>query len=257
MIPHDSDAWLVQSQGEVRAANVSGEVPSEPLDERWSRTREVDVVLAPLSWRDNAVFAAKLSALHDGQSLAVRVRWRDATRDEGVVDHAQLRDGAALAFSNEAEPPLFGMGSHQHPVNLWHWKAERPIDAAGLLDLIGATPHRIVDPLLGESKSDVSPRYVPAPSSAESGGKPAELSAETFEKLRQLQASGAVIASNARWADDEWSVVFVRSLAPRTAQEVALQPGAQVLVALAIWNASIGDHAGCKSISIWQKLVVE
>lgn len=261
LVPINADSWLVHRQSTLRVERVRG---GEPLskgcaatDERFANVAEIDVVLAPLAWRNDALFEAKLAAFHDGESLALRLRWRDPTRDEGSLDPADPRDGAALAFSNEAAPPLFGMGSRSHPVNLWHWRAMRLIDRAGVLDLVDAKPHVVVSPLFGESRADVRPHYLPAPSEPVSGGELDELAAESFASLREFETNGKAVAGSARWAGGEWAVVFVRQLAPRTASEADLRPGRPVVVAAALWDGAGGDRNGQKSFSIWQKLVIE
>ncbi len=261
LVPINADSWLVHRQGALRVERVDGgpalATGCDAADERFEGAAELDVVLAPIAWRNDAVFAAKLSAIHDGQSIALRVRWRDATRDEGALDPAQPRDGVAVAFSNEDAPPLFGMGSRSHPVNLWHWQALRLIDRAGVLDLVDAQPHLLSSPVFGESRTDVKPHYLPAPSEPVAGGGVDALSAESFRAVRELGANARSVASAARWAGGEWAVVFVRELAPRNASEADLRRGAPVLVALALWDGSGGDIDGYKSFSIWQKLVIE
>ncbi len=150
------------------------------------------------------------------------------------------------------------MGSHEHPVNLWHWRAARMIDTAGVLDLIEALPHVMMHPVYRESRLDVAPLYVPAPSSAISGGRLKELSAETFGDVRDLEReNGAPVGASARWNGGEWSLVLTRSLAGPKPGEVSFEPGQQVLFSSAVWNGSSGDHGGAKSISIWQQLVLD
>jgi mono/diheme cytochrome c family protein len=261
LVPIDADRWLVHGQATLRASAVRGgpalSSGCDALDERWQKADEIDLVLAPLAWRNDAVFEAKLAALHDGESIALRLRWRDATRDEASLEPGDARDAAALAFSNEAAPPLFGMGSRAHPVNLWHWQALRLIDRAGVLDLVEAAPHMLTSPVFGEARADVKPHYLPAPSEPLSGGELEELSAESFAALRALDVSGGAVGGAARWAGGEWAVVFVRQLAPRNSAEADLRSGRPVVVAAAIWDGSGGDRGGQKSFSIWQKLVVE
>jgi DMSO reductase family type II enzyme heme b subunit len=75
--------------------------------------------------------------------------------------------------------------------------------------------------------------------------------------MRELGESGRAVAASARWEGGEWSVVFVRELAPRTANEVDLRLGRSVLAALALWDGAGGDVGGHKSFSIWQKIAVE
>jgi DMSO reductase family type II enzyme heme b subunit len=50
--------------------------------------------------------------------------------------------------------------------------------------------------------------------------------------------------------------MFRRSLAPTGQGAVALQAGATVPVAFAVWNGSAGDRDGKKSVTIWQDLKI-
>lgn len=256
LIPPGSEARYVHRSETLRVARVKVDLPRHATDALWSEATELDIVLAPLVWRDDAVMNAKLAALHDGRRIALRLRWSDSTRDDGGALDTPNRDGAALAFSNEAAPPLFGMGSQAHPVNLWHWKAERPVDAKGVLDLVRATPHLLHDPVMGESRIDVTPLYLPAPSGAVAAGAPTELTAEGFATLRELETIGRVVACSARYSDGGWSLVFLRDLAPRAEREVDFS-AKRVRLACAIWDGNRGDHGASKSISIWQRVDLE
>lgn len=261
LVPINADSWLVHRQATLRVSRVDDGAPlsagCEANDERFVRAAEIELVLAPLAWRNDAVVAAQLSAIHDGETIAVRLRWRDASRDEGAFDPIQPRDGAALAFSNESAPPLFGMGSRSHPVNLWHWQALRLIDRAGVLDLVDARPHVLSSPVFGESRADVKPHYLPAPSDPVAGGAVGELAAESFSAMRELDSDARAVLASARWAGGEWAVVFVRQIEPRNESEANLRAGRPVVVAAAIWDGSGGDAGGHKSFSIWQKLALE
>lgn len=257
LIPADSERRLVHRHETLQVPRTQSALPDDARSAAWGDARELEVVLAPVVWHAAAVLGAKVAAVHDGQRIAIRLRWRDATRDDVTTNESELRDAAALAFSNEDAPPLFGMGAHDQPVNLWHWKAERMIDAKGMLDLVRKLPHTWIDPVFGESRLDVGPVYLPAPSSSVAAGRPLELSAETFAAIRELESEGKALACAARYDDGEWAVVFTRSLEPRVEREVMLRPGVPALVALAIWDGSGGDRGGCKSTSIWQKIALE
>ena len=72
-------------------------------------------------WRDDSVTEARLQAVHDGKTLIVRLSWADPSRDDLEHGKAGKRDAAAIQFSPSKDvPPLFGMGSKKHPVNIWH-----------------------------------------------------------------------------------------------------------------------------------------
>jgi DMSO reductase family type II enzyme heme b subunit len=50
--------------------------------------------------------------------------------------------------------------------------------------------------------------------------------------------------------------MFRRTLMPTGQGAVALQAGATVPIAFAVWNGSAGDRDGKKSVTIWQDLKI-
>ena len=253
LVPTGAEARLVHRARRIAAQRVDGPVPADPADERWNDVPEEDIVLAPLWWRDDALVGASLSALHDGERLAIRLRWEDDSADYRPFGLTAETDAAALQLTTLRVPQLFGMGSERHPANLWHWRALRFEDEAGLLDLLDVTPHMRSDSRRGEVRLD-APVYVPtlgeiAPSSRADSARASGVG----EVERQ---SDERVAVRARAAAGGWEVVFSRSLERASDEEVQLLPGDQVRVACALWNGSAGDRGGRKSISIWHTLVL-
>ncbi len=259
LIPEGSERRLVHRTGLVRAARTGTPVPSDPEDERWAGAVELEVVLAPLAWNDRSVVSARVSALHDGTTLAVRVRWPDGSRDDRIGGPARHGDGVSLALTSAPAPPLVGMGSPEHPVNLWHWKAFRAEDAAGLFDLLGGLPHGRPDPLQPWPGRLDAPLYqsVTVPGAGGPGREPESLHAEGFDDLSPDHPEASRVTVDPRWNEGEWSVVLRRALAARHERELELVPGSFALLSLAVWNGSAGDHHGKKSFSIWQRLELE
>jgi len=229
---------------------LSGALPTGPEDPRWDTLAPVELAMAPLSWRAESIFHVSVCAVHDGENLALRLTWEDLSRDD--VSGGELADAIALQFSGEAAPPLFGMGSRSHPVNIWHWKSFRFADVARFSDRVDATPHRRTGPELGPVAVLDTPVYRPVfTSEADS------VVAEGYESARRFSAEGVPTSAAATWTNGAWQVVFTRSLAARTEGEVAFEQGGTVQMACAVWNGSAGDRGGSKSISTWQRLVVE
>lgn len=254
LIPQASEERLVQRSGELVARLIDGHLPTNGLDERWKDAPELEVTLAPIAWRDDAVFSVHVAALHDGHELALRLRWNDPTRDDRLsVEREEPRlDAAAVALSNEMAPPLAGMGAEEHPVNLWHWRASSAVDLLGVLDLVEAAPHLLRDPLANSARADVAPLYLPAPGGALSGGRSAELEGRGAGATEPHEGDLRTLACH---TGSEWNVVFVRALASN--DERAVELGREPLVAaFAIWDAARGDHGAVKSFSIWQRVVV-
>lgn len=249
LIAEGMEERFVLNRSTVRAGRVP-EIPRDPGATEWFRADETRVVLAPTWWRDDSIFECMVSALHDGEHVALRMRWVDPTRDVSQ-NPDKLGDGAALQLSSAFGPPLFGMGSREHPTNLWHWRAKDWRGEPGVLDLIESGRHS--SPPSG-AVSD-APLYVPSArpqrDSAESiEGRGPDVVGERSEHVFSVDVSSA-------WRDGVWEAVFVRSLRPRVTRELELSPGQSIQVACAIWNGSAENHGGRKSISIWQRLELE
>jgi len=246
LIPAGTEERYVLRGDRIGAARVE-RVPTEARAADWSRAEEVRVVLAPTWWRDDAVFECTVSALHDGRNVALRLRWPDATLDAaGELDTPG--DGAAVQLSGAPAPPLFGMGSHEQPTNIWHWRELSRSAEPGFLDLVEHGLRHVPE---GEAVPDV-PFYVPYSTeprreSAESieGRGPAAVG-ERDERVFDIDVSSA-------WVDGVWEIVFVRSLRARVGRELELVPGRTVQLACAIWNGSAENQGGRKSISVWQR----
>ena len=255
LIPPGSEERLVHRVGGLEAPRVDA-LPTEPDDARWDEVQELDVVLSPLAWDDQAVLGARVAAVHDGERIAFRLRWLDPTREDrpgaGVTPYP---DAASIALTSDPAPPLIGMGSARHPVELWHWQAYRPEDVGGYLDILGRPPHQPPDPLgLDEGRLD-APLYVPAPGMRGPLEQADELAAEGFEHVEEPVEAASDVDVVPAWEGARWSVVFTRALEPPTDRSVPLLPGAPALFAVAVWNGAAGDRRGRKSFSIWQRVV--
>jgi len=254
LIPAGTAQRLVHTRATLRGQRTA-RVPLDPDDPAWNAADEVDVVLAPLWWSDEAVLGASLSAVHDGETLALRLRWPDETGDVRLFSEGTTTDAAALQLSGEPRVALFGMGAPGHPTNLWHWQALRVEDASAALELLDLAPHAARPTQPGEVRPDV-PLYRRLLGRLEPSSDAARITVEGVSSVGSAPRFPGEVAAHARWHAGEWSVVFSRALAPGTDQ-VPLRPGSTVQIACAVWNGAAGDDGAKKSISIWQELVLE
>lgn len=237
------------------------ELPRTPDDAGWNGIDAGRVQLMPLWWRNERVEEVALQAAHDGEQLALRLRWRDATRDDDVLRQRGFTDGAAVQFSDAPEPPLFAMGTDEITVNIWHWTAvwerDRATGEQKLVDEYPAMPRNVNSGVPREAV------YM----TAESVGNPVaqeqrvssveDVNVRGFGSLTTQPPRGQNVEGKARWADERWKVVFVRDLASPQEADVQLTPGHRVSIALAIWDGKAEDRNGQKSISIWQRLTLQ
>jgi DMSO reductase family type II enzyme heme b subunit len=236
LLPADADHRAVQRRERLTAARVAT-LPQSADDPAWQGT---ELVLAPLQWHEQAVHAVEIAALHDGSELAVRLRWRDATRDDRALDACP--DAAALQLSDDQDPPVIAMGARGAPVHIWHWQTFRPRDAAGLLDALV--------PLPDGTRADVP---------LQSGEAPVRRTAVAAHglgagELRPFRDAARDLAVQPSWNDGAWTLLLRRKLTGSSHDDLSLVPGTKLHVAVAVWNGAAADLGMRKSISVWQRL---
>lgn len=123
----------------------------DPAAQDWTSVEGVTLALDPTpvgsqpseyvinSWKDRpygATGALLAAAAHNGEDFFVRLRWDDATKDDGIRDTDGFPDAAAVLFAVRGDAPLQSMGSPDQPVNAWYWRpdVESPVSvtATGL-----------------------------------------------------------------------------------------------------------------------------
>jgi DMSO reductase family type II enzyme heme b subunit len=81
------------------------------------------------SWMDRHIGAVEkvdVQALHNGEILAFRLEWEDATENGSITDNDTFPDAAAIALPASEDAPLVVMGAPGAPVNAWFWRADQP-----------------------------------------------------------------------------------------------------------------------------------
>jgi DMSO reductase family type II enzyme heme b subunit len=81
------------------------------------------------AWADKkigAVGEVSVAAVHDGDTLAFRLEWVDATQDATLDDTTSFPDAAAILLPSVpgAVGLLMTMGGEGLPVNAWYWRAD-------------------------------------------------------------------------------------------------------------------------------------
>ena len=254
LIPDQTDRRLVQVPERLRVRRVADELPRNPDDLGWEECEEVSIVLAPLWWRDESVLYATLGAVHDGESIAIRVRWPDATGKTTVLSDATRSDALALQLSRAVAPPLFGMGSAELPTIIWHWKAIGLEQVAGAMELLDSDLS--TETRTGDTHWE-APMYHALDDQLALSEKVEQLDVRGVESARDAVRSGSEVAVAPRWSDGEWSVVFSRKLSPSGARDIRFTPGESARVACAIWNGAAGDRGPQKSITIWHEFALD
>lgn len=256
LIPQGAEDRLVQRRERVVAARVEPDAGARDAgDWNWTGAREVRLALAPLWWNDDAVLEARVAALHDGETLALRVRWSDPTADGPEAGLPPYADAVAVQLSADEHPSFFGMGHGATPTNLWHWRALDLFDLSQYDALISLFPHRIGDWLTPDDLR-ASPYHQLAAGPVVVSGEAVAVRPAGMRVLREQEGLPAPVQASASWLDGEWQVVLQRPLEPGTPRELPLAPGGRMSFDIALWNGAIRDLRGQKSVSIWHELVL-
>jgi mono/diheme cytochrome c family protein len=250
-------------------------LPTSPDAGTWRDTPAVNIHMMPLWWRTDRPEEITVRALHDGKSLALLLKWEDASHDGTAIRPQDFRDAAAVEFAMTPDPPFFAMGQTGQPVNIWMWKSERQADLEpAFQDLekvypnigIDSYPNLLKSPLEQPMRNALTlesdPRFVTAWGAGNIVADPTrrsaaeDLSAQGFGTLRAHPAAAQAVTATGEFATGSYLVQFTRAFA--TGQDaVRLSPGIRVPVAFAVWNGSAGDRDGKKSVTIWQELMLE
>lgn len=261
-----------QRLAEVRSHEITArpvqKLPSAVDDAQWNEAEEARVTLMPLWWHEGYVDSVRVRALHDGERLALRLEWKDGTRDVGGVRQNRFPDGAAVELSAETSPPLFAMGAAGQPVSIWAWKALWDEDRKQFQDVESAYPRIVDDGYYGRGKGWdaeplADPEYRPA---AELGNRIAATERPSTVESARAAGLGTLTTRPAdqqsvqdvsRWENGTWRLELIRSLSGSDSADVSLAAGTEVSVAFAIWDGSAGDRNGQKTVSIWNRLILQ
>ncbi len=232
LAPEETGWRLVQQPKTLTAVRVLA-TPEVVDGIEWNASREQRFVLAPLAWDAQSVIEVRVSAVHDGEQLAIRLRWDDAQADGPGGE--LLSDAVAVGFAPRDTAPLVGMGGFgagDGTIALWTWRAaprpsERGADAPPHAGLGASTTARVIE-------------------------------ARSFGTLET--GPGHALQAQSRRTENGWEVVMVHPLGPLTAAAdpaLTLAPRRSIPFALACWNGAAGDRAGRKSFTIWHSLTLD
>lgn len=242
-------------------------------DSAWEAMKPVTIRTTPLWWRDGPQSNLQVAAVHDGQSLAVRLTWDDRQADRHAGKTESFRDAAAIEFSSGGAEPFVGMGAKGTILDLWLWDADRAAPA----DLEEVNPRLVVDVYpfnekqgaetaeydrVGTKTTNQADISLPARTAgnqiARSSAHPSGASSLTAAgpgTINFRPRENQEVKARGEWQDGHWTVVFLRPLKSKVG--VSLTPGAHVSAAFALWDGAHRDRGPQKQISIWQDVVLE
>ncbi len=230
------------SVGDVlRAVLVEGAVPSDPGDEAWNAVRAsyvplVGQIIEAPRWFAPRVHGVWVSALHNGEALALRLAWNDPSRSpdaawqewldrmattmtdaDGPVPTEQGTDRLHVQFPLQLpsgmEQPYFLGGDARRPVFQWRWT--------------GAPEGLVEGTATGLDRFTVY------------GGEPEA-------------------AHTARFQDGQWVLVITRALIPAdTARAPTFHPGRAIPIGFFAADGSNGEDSVRGAVSAWFALHLE
>jgi mono/diheme cytochrome c family protein len=242
------------------------------IDEKtWSAAAPVSILVSPLWWRDHQDPDLEVAALHDGQNIALRLTWKDASKNDSLVRPQDFEDMAAVQLFQGTVEPFLGMGGAGQSVDMWHWRASRHGPAYAPSDVESAHPLMAVDMYPFESPGAGAnhpgaqqPReFMTAwaagnlrsdPSAAFTGSN---LQAQGAGSITMRPKASQIVKAQGQWTNGRWTVVLRRSLAVSPEEGVGLRAGERVSVAFALWDGAYRDRNGQKLVSIWHDLHLE
>jgi DMSO reductase family type II enzyme heme b subunit len=200
-----------------------------------------------------------VSAVHDGKRVAILCTWRDPIADGAAVRVQDFQDAIALQFSMSGTTPFLGMGDKDNPVNIWQWKAGWQQEMDGDrpdVNIVYASMHSDV-----YFQTNTLYRTAEAANNLLSQTKhvsPIEdANARGFGTFTSQPAAAQNVKGRGIWRDSHWSVVFVREMKSRDADDVQLAVGKPAPIAFAVWDGQNRDRNGRKVVSNWHKLILE
>lgn len=246
----------------VRSQTLSLEGPratgSVPLDDPWSSTWDtVPKLRIPLSAQNiappyggGAIRSVTARAQHDAERVYFLLEWTDLDPDASVTANLDFTDAAALQFPITDDATPYTMGGPEHPVNIWQWKAVWQSDIESGFE---TSAERWPDAVVDRYPHPDDPLYRPAESlgnlNAQRGRvTPIEdLVAEGFGTLTSSETQQ--VLGSGEWRDNQWRVVFSRSLGSGESQLASFDTTTATPVAFAVWDGGAGDRNGQKSIA--------
>ena len=250
-------AWTAGAEvAQLSASYVRDGVAVLPDDASWQRIPEVRLPLLvqmltpPVG--GGSVNSVAVRTMHDGEWLAIRLEWQDATADRGVgVD--TFRDAVAVGFpvSDSEVPPSPFMGDPEHPVAIWQWTADLEADSRGQGGFSDRYPH--TEGVWYFPQDSAVRRQV----RAWRGFDPVVEFIATGWGTLTRRTSSEVRAASVH-ARGRWSVVLRRRLAVGGPEHAAFKPGETTRFIAAVWNGANREVNGRKSVTLgWAPFALE
>jgi len=274
-VPEDTDVEITESKKLTVTMVGPGIINDNPYDPVWKRAPFTDVPLLPQNvaipaMNEGTIDAVRVQAMHDGETIAWRLSWKDESPD-GNVDVGRFSDAGAVQFPLiKNTQPMMGLGGQ---VQALYWKAlwQKDIDV-GFQDVQDLHPNYWYDLYWfaeGEFPYPV-PESFQKPESlqwfiAHQAGNPMAVFSRTTP-IEEVSASGwgtlthqdeTVTTGKGAWVDDKWAIVFRRPLKTDDADDYQFDSDMPKQASFAIWDGSKDQVGGRKHWTMWVDFQME
>jgi DMSO reductase family type II enzyme heme b subunit len=240
LAPAEAQAKVEHKRQQILARRVA-----KIDDAGWRQAPATFIVTAPLWWRDVVNPELKVQALHDGQQLAVRLAWKDASKNDLVLRPQDFEDQASVQLYSGAEEPFIGMGAHGFGVvDIWNWKASGGKDQTAAQHLLDEYPfdtnfYRDFLKLLPPSKAPPPDFHTArAAGNPNTAGSPSagrgNLEAFGPGSLTFRPKGSQLVMTEGAYQGGGWSVVLTRPLTVAPGAGAALASGRTCFIAFAL-----------------------
>jgi mono/diheme cytochrome c family protein len=230
----------------------------------WKKSSTYSIPLSRLWQSENANYQMMgVQAIYNDEYVAVKLEWKDPTIDQGISRIQDFQDGAAIQFSLDGSKGFHGMGSKDHPTDIWFWKAEwqKRIDTNMESDITLAYANRVSDSDIKQFPSvmnDVA--YLAGRDAGNLNAYTTQLSsienarATGPETITPFHKDDQEVFGKGIWDGGKWRVVFVRKRIPSLIEKVNFNKNKSIPIGFAVWNGSEQDRNGQKMVSTWYDL---
>jgi hypothetical protein len=254
--------------GKLIAAKTNRSIQPEELlygkGGLWKNVVSYSIPISRLWQSDNFNYQmVNVQAVYNSKYIAIKLEWEDHSQDQGLYRVQDFQDGAAIQFSIDGTKGFHGMGSEEHPTDIWFWKAEWQFRSNEKTnsDIELAYANRVSDsnvdtyPSLMNDIAYLSGRDAGNINSEASKTSPVEnVTAIGPQTVTSLPENAQKVTGNGVWDGKKWQVVFVRKLKSDSKRKVNIKKGESIPLAIAIWNGSENDRNGQKMVSTWYEL---
>jgi mono/diheme cytochrome c family protein len=249
--------------GIVKTYKIQGEISGKPNDTSWEKVPAYEIPIFPLWQTNRAIAGLTVRSIHNGSQIGFLLEWQDPIFDTSFYRVQDFRDAVAIQFSLTEEPGALAMGDKNHPVNIWHWKADWQTELQQEVALQTVYPNLHRDFWWFQDSPEEQKLFLTGYSTGNLFSQPKkhtsveDLNAKGFGTLSPQPATAQNVTGQGTWKNRTWQVVLIRELNSSEPGDITFSKIQRVPVSFSIWDGSQGDRNGKKYFSSWYWLGLE